>query len=110
MYPEIVITGKAFKRLIFGTEKPDVLSNVKGVLSVDSSNLSFLSCSDMEIRLLPIYEGSRVNRKINFVSKVFNKLLFLNNDEKYIIRFDPPLMLIYDQKGNIVAEIEGRMF
>ncbi len=109
MYPEIEITGKALKRLIFGSEKPDVLSNVKGVLSVDSSNLSFLSCSDMEIRLLPIYEG-RVNRKINFASKVFNKLLFLNNDEKYIIRFDPPLMLIYDQKGEIVAEIEGRMF
>ncbi|MCG2868979.1 MAG: hypothetical protein L7H07_02830 [Candidatus Nanopusillus sp.] len=109
MYPEIEITGKALKRLIFGSEKPDVLSNVKGVLSVDSSNLSFLSCSDMEIRLLPIYEG-RVNRKINFASKVFNKLLFLNNDEKYIIRFDPPLMLVYDKKGEIIAEIEGRMF
>jgi len=110
MYPEVYVKGGSLKRLIFGTESPDTLAEVQGVLSIDPYTITFLDCEDMELRTLPIYEG-KVNRKINFVSKVFNKLLFLRNDEDYLITFDPPLMLVYEgNRKKLVSEIEGKTF
>jgi len=110
MYPEVIIKGSSLKRLIFGREIPDVLTKVNGVLSIDPYTITFLDCDDMELRTLPIYEG-KVERKINFVSKAFAKLLFLNNNEEYLIKFDPPSMLVYEAKNKkLVSEIEGRLF
>jgi len=110
MYPEIIIKGRSLKHLIFGREVPDVLTKVNGVLSIDPYTITFLDCDNMELRTLPVYEG-KVERKINFVSKAFSKLLFLNNNEDYKIMFDPPLMLVYEAKTKrLVSEIEGRLF
>jgi hypothetical protein len=110
MYPEVYVKGSSLKRLIFGTESPDPLVKIKGVLSIDPYTITFLNCEDMELRTLPIYEG-KVNRKINFVSKTFAKLLFLSNDEEYLVTFDPPLMLVYTAKNRkLISEIEGKVF
>ena len=110
MYPEIMISGKALKRLILGERTSVVTTPIKGVLSIDPYTIAFLDCNDFEIRTLPINEG-KPERKINFASKYFNKVQFLGDNEKYRIVFDPPEMLIYNTKNNrIESEIEGHLF
>jgi hypothetical protein len=110
MYPEVMVKGSSLKRLIFGTESPDPLVKIKGVLSVDPYTITFLNCEDLELRTLPVYEG-KVSRKLNFVSRAFAKLLFLRNDEEYLVTFDPPLMLVYEgNRKKLISEIEGKVF
>ena len=109
MYPKILINGKSLKQLIFGFRQGVVTETIKGVLSVDSYTIHFYSCNDDEVRTLPLHQG-KPSRTVNFASKLFNKLYFLSDNEKYVITFDPPQMLVYDQNDNIVAEIDGKLF
>jgi hypothetical protein len=110
MYPEVLVKGSSFKRLIFGSDNVVVTKQVKGVLTVDNDTLAFLSCPEFEINLLPV-ESVRSGRRVNFASKFFDKVQFLSNREEYIITFDPPEMLVYDSKRNrIMLELEGRLY